>query len=346
MDNCLQHQNLISDICDFLSVNKPKFIKLLITGADNGNANYISYINLMPAKFMSSCEFTQEDINYYVERVNNTVPSKDKAYSIYFLAVLNMYTIQQFNVNYILSLLKIASDNNIIDAINLLAFMYFYGIGVNKCITSAVKLWEEAVLKNNPKAMCKLANIYFYGKGVAKNTNYAIELLEQSSKMGYLYADKKLGNIYRNTGDNNKAFRFYENASKNGLVTVNNTLAFMYYNGYGVKKDYSKAFELFKSAHDNGNTNASFNIAQMYYRGIFVKKSIEDSLYYLKNNTDLLAVTLVEKILFELYNGKFENVSNKLIDLLLEIDYTKLRDNNLQKFMIRLHCMFSETIDL
>lgn len=346
MDNCLQHQNLISDICDFLSVDKPEFIKLLITGADNGNANYISYINLVPAKFMSSCEFTQEDINYYVERVNNAVPSKDKAYSIYFFAVFHIYTIEQFDVNYILSLLKIASDNNIVDAINLLAFMYFNGIGVDKCITSAVKLWEEAVLKNNPKAMCKLANIYFYGKGVTKNTNYAIELLEQSSKMGYLYADKKLGNIYRNMGDNNKAFRFYENASKNGLAEVNNLLGYLYFYGYGIEKDYSKAFELFTSAHNNGITGASFNVAQMYYRGIFVEKSIEDSLYYLKNDTDQSAVILVEKILSELYNSKFENMSNRLIGLLLEIDYTKLRNNNLQKFMIRLHCVFSETIDL
>jgi TPR repeat protein len=66
---------------------------------------------------------------------------------------------------------------------NNLANCYQNGEGVDKNLSKAIELYEQAVQLRDPRAMTNLAICYQNGEGVDKNLSKAIEFYEQAVQL-------------------------------------------------------------------------------------------------------------------------------------------------------------------
>src|SRR3972149_6218463 len=145
-----------------------------------------------------------------------------------------------------------------------LGYMYYYGIGVDKNISKAIELFEQAIKLGNKaevpsavrNAMGGLAFIYEEAKNIPK----AIELYEQAIKLGDSYAMTNLATICLTDNNTPKAIELYEQAIILENSSAMNNLAIIYEN----KGNISKAIELYEQAIKLGNRNAMYNLAIIY----------------------------------------------------------------------------------
>ena len=101
--------------------------------------------------------------------------------------------------------------------------------------------------------------------------------------LGYMYLYGKGGVDI----DYNKAFSYYNMASKQGDPVAINNLGSLYFSGIGTEKNLVKSSELFEQAANLGNTEAAVNLAFIYltkdsslnnpYEAVQVLKSAADS---------------------------------------------------------------------
>ncbi|MGX8221503.1 tetratricopeptide repeat protein (plasmid) [Psychrobacter celer] len=88
--------------------------------------------------------------------------------------------------------------------------------------------------------------------------------------MGDLYID---GNQVLNVEkDLVKSFRWYEKAAKQGLVSAQNNIAYMYSEGLGVRQDYNKAGEWYRKAASSNHGGAQIGLGIMYANGEGVRQ--------------------------------------------------------------------------
>jgi len=85
-----------------------------------------------------------------------------------------------------------------------------------------------------------------------------------------------------NQGKNKKSFKLYKKCALMGHTICYEYLAYMYFDGKGVKKNYKKAMHWYKKA-DKAGYPSYINIGSMYSDGEGVKKNINKAMYwYLK----------------------------------------------------------------
>src|SRR3972149_1220677 len=156
-----------------------------------------------------------------------------------------------------------------------LGYMYYYGIGVDKNISKAIELFEQAIKLGNKaegtsavrNAMGGLAFIYEEAKNIPK----AIELYEQAIKLGDCYAMTNLATICLTDNNTPKAIELYEQAIILENSSAMNNLAIIYEN----KGNSSKAIELYERAIKLGNPKAMNNLAIIYKNNGNISKAIE-----------------------------------------------------------------------
>ena len=96
------------------------------------------------------------------------------------------------------------------------------------------------------------------------NYPVAISHFEKASSMGHHTSSVILGNIYTKgemaTTDMNKAYKYYELASKHNVSAGIENLGLAYYHGRGVVRNEDKAYQLVKKASEK-DPNARINLA-------------------------------------------------------------------------------------
>jgi len=153
-----------------------------------------------------------------------------------------------------------------------LGYCYNHGQGVEKDISKAVGLYQQAADMGNPLAINNLGRCYEYGEGVEKDISKAVELYQRAADMG-------------------------NSAAMNGLGDC-------YYYGQGVEKDLSKAIELYKKSCDMDNKEALqnlYHLADVYEHGY---DEIERNY---KKAFDLYVYTYekgLEKVITKIYQDK------------------------------------------
>lgn len=115
-------------------------------------------------------------------------------------------------------------------------------------------------------------NAYIKGKySQAKN------LFEKAAKQGDITAQYNLGYLYEQGQgvDKNlqKAFKWYEKAAKQGYVDAQYNVATFYYTGRGVQKNLQKALYWYEQAAHYGDRNALYNLGVIYAKGTEVEKN-------------------------------------------------------------------------
>ena len=109
------------------------------------------------------------------------------------------------------------------EALSNLAGLYANGLGVQKNIAKALKLWEESANKNYAPAQTNLGFVYFLGNIVRKDYAQAESWLLKALWNGVMIVLPLLGEIYATGGhgitqDYRKAY-FYYNIAYNSLDT-------------------------------------------------------------------------------------------------------------------------------
>ena len=74
-----------------------------------------------------------------------------------------------------------------------LGTFYYFGYGVDKDYSEAVRLFKLATLQEHEEAQCNLGVCYKYGHGVEKDINEANKWIELATSQGYDYSESSLG---------------------------------------------------------------------------------------------------------------------------------------------------------
>lgn len=77
------------------------------------------------------------------------------------------------------------------------------------------------------------------------------------------YAQLRLGTYYADKNDYNKAIELLEKSYNSDNIHANTALAYLYYNGFGIKKDIKKAEALLEEVSDR-DANAAYRLANIY----------------------------------------------------------------------------------
>ena len=143
--------------------------------------------------------------------------------------------------------------------------------------------------------MRELAEQYSKGQGVEVNGEKAVELYK-----------KCIEEYKKNVKNGNKLSE---------QTRIENDIGQMYFNGYGVKKDYKEAFKWFKEAGENtGMLYASYDLGYMYENGYGTEKDYEKAFQYYKSATNYYKADYRRAYLYEHGLG-VEKDTNKALEL-------------------------------
>lgn len=138
--------------------------------------------------------------------------------------------------------------------------MYYYGKGVPKDYSEALRLYRKSAEQGYVKAEFSLSTMYGDGRGVPPDAVEAERWCRKAAEQGDPLAEEGLGYLYyRGEGvaqNLSEAARWYRKSAEQGDGNSQYVLGYMYYYGYGVGQDKGEADRRFRQAAAHGNADA------------------------------------------------------------------------------------------
>ena len=189
--------------------------------------------------------------------------------------------------------LETAADNDHVDSIVKLAFIYYKGLhGKDVDINRAIAYYEQAANMDNITALFNLGIIHCSGiDPIANDIHKGVEYYEKAAKLGCVDAIINLGSIYskgRDTfpADVYKAIHCYEKVIElstipNDIAKAYFNLACVYDNKSNIMANTDKAIEYYKYAIEGGDINAMYNLGLIYDIGQnHISSDVHQAIYY------------------------------------------------------------------
>lgn len=267
--------------CDYQSAKQ-----YLLIAAENGHDTAKYEL----AKVYWNLSAYEEAIKWYVEAVKSGNEAAQKALGDIYRTGDNVTKNYEYALKYY-SMVPICKDN----AIQLLVGQLYQsgGFGIKKDYVAAYSWLLKAAEQGNIEASFLVGKALDSGSGVAKNKKMALQWIEKAALedhvrgltwAGYMYAHGE-GTV-DGTADYIKAVQYDKRAVALGNPTAKNNLAFLYYRGHGVEKDFSMAFSLFLEAANSGVLVSMNMVADMYRDGTGIEKNIQESFNWYKRAAD------------------------------------------------------------
>jgi len=150
---------------------------------------------------------------------------------------------------------------------HLTASLYYQGLGVEKDLEAAVKLFKQAAKAGYLPSIANLGLMYMQGDGVEQDSSESFSYTKQAAELGDLQSIFNLGQFYRKgfgvEPNQQKAAQWYRAAAESGLAQAQNEYGLMYAQGHGVPLDYVKAYAWIKMPAEAGDGQAIKNLAQL-----------------------------------------------------------------------------------
>ncbi len=211
--------------------------------------------------------------------------------------------------NYEQRLIKMAEAGNV-DACLTLGYVYLFGeSGVKKDEEKAFKYYSMAADKDDIIALNNLGSLYYSGIGTEKNIPEATRLFEKATQLGNYESGVNLAFIYLTQSATLDAsmrstiVRLFNQAAEADNITAQYMMGMIYYNGFGIAKNDVKAFNYIKQAARDYD-EAQYKLAQMYINAEGTtrnyKKGIENFSKAAKQGNIKAMITLADI----LYEGK------------------------------------------
>ena len=136
-------------------------------------------------------------------------------------------------------------------------------------------------------ALYNLGYCMYYGKGIEKNITEAMKYIERAKEGGYNAAINYIGLCYYNgrhgyPEDCQKALECFKESSFRGSENGYFYLATLYALGKGCPKDPQKAVECYALAGTKGHIEAAYNAGRMYFFGTQIPKNLGAAAYSLE----------------------------------------------------------------
>lgn len=199
-------------------------------------------------------------------------------------------------------------DTGDAEAINELAYRYFYGEGIEKNYEKAFELWANASLMGDIKATYNVALCFLNGEGTNKDEKQAFNMLNKlANEKDHVKSIFYLGEIYHfGLGvdiDYEKAMFYYKKALKKDphYLRAKYCIAYAYYAGKGVEKSYEQAYKMFYDlVHKDNYEEAIFHLGECYYLGRYVQQDYQKAFQYFNR-----ALNSNKVYPSNIYNSKF-----------------------------------------
>ena len=179
---------------------------------------------------------------------------------------------------------KIGAKFGDLAAINMVAWHYSTGKGVEQDFSKAFKYFKTAAEQGHEVAQFNLALSYENGDGCEENHYEAFKWFKKAAEQGRVNAQFKLARSYEN-GDgceenHYEAFKWFKKAAEQGDADAQFNLADCYHNGEGCELDFKEAFKWYKKAAMQGNVDAQIELAYFYQNGFGCEKNKKAAMYW------------------------------------------------------------------
>jgi len=143
--------------------------------------------------------------------------------------------------------------------------MYYWGIGVPKNHTEAIKHFRQAATEGYALAHVNLGRSYRRGHGVPKDEKMSFSHYKQAADQGNAVGQFLLGNAYRSgigvSKDLETAVIYLKKAADQGNPNAQEILGW----AYSDKSDWKNAEDFLQQAVDQGSATAQYGLAQYYF---------------------------------------------------------------------------------
>jgi TPR repeat protein len=164
-----------------------------------------------------------------------------------------------------------AADRGHAGAMNDLAGMFEYGVGVPRNLPTALEWYERAAEFGHAGAMNHMGQLSEDGREVPHHFANARHWYEKAAALGNATSINNLADLYRYgrgvATDLPAAANWYLRAAKLGLATAMNSLGELSEAGTGVPQNYQTAKNWYKKAADLGNGDAMGNLGALFESG-------------------------------------------------------------------------------
>lgn len=173
-----------------------------------------------------------------------------------------------------------AANQGLADAEFFTGIIYYNSNTPQRFIESA-EWFKKAAEQGHPQAQLLLGNQLLLGLGVEKDLEEAKKLYFKSAEQGESRAQLKVGHLYFDgmgvDRDYKEAFKWYMLAAKQNEPEAQFKIAGMYEEGIGVHKEYFEAMVWYQKAAEHGYGEAYYRIGTMYFNGLGVQKDIGEA---------------------------------------------------------------------
>lgn len=201
------------------------------------------------------------------------------------------------------SMFKAAAVAGHTEAMHILGYKYFYGIGVQENIKEAVKWWKKAVEAGNVPALFDMGLVYEFGYGEKVNA-------QKAADKGNVKAKMQLAEMYGKgelvAKDIKKAFDLTAEAAEAGDASAAFALASMYLDGVGCYPDAQKAYALYAEAAERGHYEGWYEMGFILENKLIVS-SEDDYMDLYKKAADAGVASAQSRLGIEYLYGENKN---------------------------------------
>jgi TPR repeat protein len=147
-----------------------------------------------------------------------------------------------------------------------LGSMYYFGTGVPRSTSKAMKWLGKAALSGWAEAQNNIAIMYMDGVGVLQDFKKAEWWLKKSAKGGYSGAMFNLGRLCMLSKMPKEAFKWFKKGALKDNPDAEHDLALMYLNGEGTKKNKDTAVKWLEKAVAQGHKKSIEVLNDLIYK--------------------------------------------------------------------------------
>jgi enhanced entry protein EnhC len=178
--------------------------------------------------------------------------------------------------------LEVAQHSDTTKGKFLLALMYSRGIATDKDQSKAIKLYQTAVLEDNPIAQYILGSYY----GLNNDTTQARRLLTKASNANIPFASYNLAILDYKNNNTSQFLHLLEKAQNGDYQQASILLADYYVANQSTDSDLKLAASIYQNLANNGNVKAQIKLAYMYQKGLYHAKNYQEALNWYQRAAD------------------------------------------------------------
>lgn len=189
-------------------------------------------------------------------------------------------------------------------AMNLVAYMYNHGLGIQKNPEIAFEMYKKAANAGLPVAQFNVGLFFEKGKVVSLNQTEAIKWFRKAAEQNYPPAQAKMGYLtVMGRGvkkDYSRALKWYQQAAEHGEIGAYSHIGLFYDKGLGIKKDPNRAVQYYILGAEKGDSEAQLFLADCYAKASGIPYDAHRALYWYKESAKNGNITAM-KVLSGIY---------------------------------------------